>query len=304
MRILITGSKGMIGQRLVRKLGEKHTTVQMSKEMGMDITRSTDCEKASEHVDVIIHAAAELDETKSPEEIWHVNVEGTQNMLHAAEKNDVKQFIFLSSVGVYGDTHEKLNEKSKPNPITTYEKSKYEAEQRVWGMQEVFPVTIIRPALVMGPNTYWEQIFKTVKKGLPLIGKGENAWQMVEVGELIEFIVRCVGNEDAYNEDYIVAEKETHTLKEVVDMIAEIEGVKKPGSIPPILGMAASHVFALQGLLTRKKPLLIPAHVKRLFKHREYDTMKARKLGWKPTLSTREALEKIYFETIGNPKKQ
>lgn len=299
MRILITGSTGMIGKILVNRLGRTHTIVEFSRAKGMNIHSLADCEKVTQHVDVVIHAAAELDESKKSDEMWQTNVEGTRNMLQAAEKNDVHQFIFLSSVGVYGETPEKaIHEKSEQNPITPYEKSKKAAEELVWNMQEVFPVTIIRPALVLGANSYWGQIFKIVKKGFPLIGKGENAWQMIEVHELVDFITRCVGNEDAYNEEFIVAENETHSLREVVNMIAEIQHVKQPGSMPKAVGMIAGHIFLLQGKITGKKPLLIPAHVKRLFKHREYDTTKARKLGWKPTLSTRDALEKTYHELL------
>lgn len=300
MRILITGSTGLIGQRLVQKLGEKHTIVEFSRKKGKDIRSTSDCEKAAHHVDVVIHAAAELDEQKGKDEMWRVNVEGTRNMLEAAEKNDVKQFIFLSSVGVYGDATQKLTEKSTQNPLTTYEKSKKAAEELVWGMQEVFPVTIIRPAIVLGANTYWAGIFKHIRKGFPLIGKGENAWQMVDVDELVDFISLCVGNEETFNEEYLVAEKETHTLREIVNMMADIQHVKHPLSVPKTIGMIAGYFFLAQGKLMGKKPLVIPAHVKRLFKHREYDISKAQKVGWKPKLSTREALEKTYAELNEN----
>lgn len=296
MRVLITGSSGMIGSRLKSRLEGRHTVVEFSRQKGMDITRAADCERALKNVDVVIHAAAELDEMRGHEEMWNVNVEGTKNLLEAAEKNDVRQFIFVSSVGVYGDAKEKLTEKSPADPHTTYEKSKKAAEDLVWGMQEVFPVTIVRPALVLGPNTYWAQIFKIVKKGFPLIGSGENAWQMVDVDDAAGFIAHCVGNEDTYNEDFIVAEKETHTLRKIVDMIAEIEHVKAPGSIPKALGMVAGYVFLAQGKLTGTRPILIPAHIKRLFKNREYDISKALKTGWKPHYSTRAALEKTFKE--------
>lgn len=304
MRILITGSTGMIGSRLVKTLEKAHTIVEFSRKKGFDIRSASDCEKAAQRVDVIIHAAAELDETKTREEVWSVNVDGTRNMVEAAEKNDVKQFIFLSSVGVYGETKNKLDEKSETDPHTIYEKSKKAAEEIVWGMQEVLPVTIIRPALVVGPNSYWEKIFTTIRKGFPLIGKGENAWQMIHVDDLVAFVARCVGNEDAYNELFLVAEKETHTLREVVDMVAEIENVKKAGTIPKTIGMAAGYLFLAHGKLTGKKPLLIPAHVKRLFKHRAYDVSKAMKLGWKPRYTTREALEKTFHELKGEKTRE
>lgn len=302
MRILLTGNTGMIGSRLVKKLENKHTIVGFSRQKGLDITRATDCEKAMKNVDVVIHAAADLDETKKEDELQKINVEGTRNLLEAAEKNDVQQFIFLSSVGVYGETTKKLDEKSELHPQTAYERSKKDAEELVWKMQEVFPVTIIRPALVVGPSGYWKQIFSTIQKGFPLIGKGENAWQMVDADDLVAFIVRCVGNENVYNEAYIVAEKETHTLREVVDMVADILHTKKVGSVPKMVGMAAGYVFLAQGKIFGKKPLLIPAHVKRLFKHREYDISKALETGWKPTYTTQQALEKTYAELVASGK--
>lgn len=296
MHLLITGSTGMIGSRLVEKLKGKHTIIEAARSKGIDITKKEDVQKLMKKVDVIIHAAAEIDETKSRAEVWGTNVEGTRNLLEAAEEHNVKQFIFLSSVGVYGETKQKLDEKSPLNPITPYEVSKKEAEELVWNYQEVFPVTILRPALVMGPNSYWKGIFKIVKKGFPLIGKGENGWQMVHVDEVVSFIEKALHNEDAYNEAFVVAEKEQHTLRDVVNMIADIQSVKRPGTMPKWAGMAISHVFGIQSRLTGKKNLLIPAHVKRLFKHREYDISKAQKLGWKPTLTTYDALKKTYAE--------
>ncbi len=290
----------MIGSEVKGLLQNKHTLVEFSRKNGQDITKKEDCENAMKNVDIVIHAAAELDEANGKEGMWKTNVEGTRNLLEAAEKKDIKQFIFLSSVGVYGDSLDVLSEKNPMNPLTTYERSKKTGEELVLGYQEVFPVTIIRPAIVVGPNRYWAKIFKTIRKGFPLIGKGENGWQMVHVEDVARFIVSCVGNEDTYNEDFIVAENEKHTLREVVDMIAEIQGVKKVGSMPAFLGIAASYVFALQGKLTGTKPLLIPSHVKRLLKNREYDTTKARATGWKPKLSTREALEKTYHELKEN----
>ncbi len=296
MRILITGSTGMIGKRLVEKLKKKHTITEANRRKGINITHKKDCGKIMKNVEVVIHAAAELDETKTEEEIWKTNVEGTVNLLETAEENNIHQFIFLSTVGVYGEQTKKMDENTIGEPITAYERTKTEAEKRVWNYQEVFPVTIIRPALVIGPNPYWSKIFKTIKKGFPLIGEGKNPWQMIEVDDLVAFIEHALGNEEMYNEIYICAEKEVHSLREVVDMIADILHVKKTGTIPKSAGMAISHLFGIYGKIMGKKPLLIPAHVKRLFKHREYDITKALRTGWKPRYSTKEALEKTYRE--------
>lgn len=298
MKILITGSTGMIGQRLVERLKNKHTIVEFSRSKGRDITKLEDVEKAIHGIDIVIHAAAELEETRGEAEMFRTNVGGTRNLLTAAEEEGIEQFIHVSTVGIYGDTKGKIKEDTPTDPHTAYERSKKEAETLVWNMQEVFPVTIIRPAIVVGPNKYWASIFKTIKKGFPLIGKGKNAWQMVHVDDLVDFIVMCIGNDDTYNEAYLVAEQEAHTLREIVDMMADIQKVKRPGSIPIVLGIAVSYFFGIQGKLMGKKPLLTPPHVKRMLKHREYDITKALKTKWKPKHTTKDALEKTYTQLI------
>ncbi|MEK6970608.1 MAG: NAD-dependent epimerase/dehydratase family protein [archaeon] len=296
MKILLTGSTGMIGQSLVKRLGNTHTIVEFARSKGMDITRLEDVEKAIHGVDIVIHAAAELDERKGEEAMRRTNVEGTRNLVTAAEEEGIDQFIHVSTVGVYGETQGKITETSEMNPRTAYERTKKEAEAMVWNMQEVFPVTIIRPAIVVGPNTYWASIFKTIRKGFPLIGKGTHAWQMIQIDDLVEFITLCVGNEETYNEAYLVAEKETHSLREVVNMIADIQHTPRPGTIPTSVGIVLSHLFGIQGKLLGKKPLLTPPHVKRMLKHREYDITKALKTHWKPTHTTRKALEKTFAQ--------
>lgn len=301
MRILLTGSNGFVGKYLLETLKKKkHTVVEFSRSSGGDILNPAAINTSMKNIDIVIHAAAEIDETKPQEELFQTNVQGTKNILTAAEKNKVQQFIYLSTVGVYGNTREKLNEESPIQPLTPYEKSKAEAEKAVFEYQEVFPVTIVRPALVLGPNKYWKSIFKVVEKGFPLIGTGENAWQMVYVKDLVEFIAKCVGNEDAYGETFICAEKETHSLREVVDMISDAQGKKHVGSIPGFLGMGLSYIFLIQSKLTGKKNILIPAHVKRLFKHREYDISKAIRLGWMPRYSTKEAIQETQKELTKN----
>lgn len=294
MKVLLTGSTGMIGKAILAKLPKKYTVIEASRSKGIDITHKEQVEKAMKGVSIVIHAAAQIDETSGYNELRAVNVEGTQNLLDCADHEGIERFIYVSSTGVYGNTTTQLDENSPQEPLTAYEKTKKEAEERVWNMQEVFPVTIIRPPLVIGPNSYWANIFKTIKKGFPLIGKGKNAWQMVDVDDLADFIVKSVEDKKMENEIFLVAEKETHTLREVVDMIADIQHVKRVKTIPKPVGILLSHVFGIQSKLTGKKSLLIPAHVKRLFKHREYKIEKALATGWKPKYSTREALEKTY----------
>ena len=300
MKIFVTGSTGMIGKRIVRFLEKNHEVVECARSKGVNILDYATLEKTMKGCQVVIHAAGEIDETKGENELRRVNVEGTKNVLEAAEKNKVKRFIHVSTVGVYVESKQKIDENAALRTLTTYERTKKEAEDLVRAYQATFNTTLVRSALVMGPNPYWGQIFKIIRKGFPLIGKGENAWQMVHVDDLAGFIVHVLPHPKAKNEIYVVAEKKNHTLREVVDMIADIQHVKHVKTIPKGVGILASYAFALQGKILGKKPLLIPAHVKRLFKNREYDIRKALSTGWKPKYDTYAALEKTYAELKEN----
>ncbi|MDP2665947.1 MAG: NAD-dependent epimerase/dehydratase family protein [Candidatus Diapherotrites archaeon] len=294
MKIFLTGSTGMVGKEVMEKIGNKHMIVECAREKGIDILDYAAVEKAMRGCQIVIHTAGEVDESKPEKEVFAINVEGTQKVLRASQANGVKQFIHISSVAVYGETHEEVNEHSALHPKTAYERSKKAGEDAVREYANRMAITIIRPPLIMGPNGYWKQIFRTVKKGFPLVGKGKNAWQMVHVTDLAGFIIHCIGNKKTAGETFILAEQERHTLREVVDIIADIQGTKKVGHIPYWMGMGIARIFWLIQMTTGKKQLLIPPHVRRLKKHRAYDISKAMATGWKPKLSTKEALTETY----------
>ncbi|MBI4043871.1 MAG: NAD(P)-dependent oxidoreductase [Candidatus Diapherotrites archaeon] len=303
MRVLVTGSKGFIGQAVIKVLQEKgHSIHEFDYSIGQNILRREDLEKALNDAHAVIHLAALTDETKSEKELFEVNVEGTKNVLESAGKAGVKHVIYLSTVGIYGPTtKEALNEESPCNPITPYEQSKKAAEEVVQEYQEVVPITILRSALALGPSTYWAQIFKTVKKGFPLIGKGENKWQIVYIKDLAQAIAFVLGKEEVFGETYLVAEEKGKTLFELVQRIGTLVGRPEIKTIPVWLGMALAHVFALQGKITGKRPLLIPKHVRRMLKERNYDISKLKALGWKPRYDTDAALKET-FEALKEKK--
>ncbi|MEA4899625.1 MAG: NAD(P)-dependent oxidoreductase [Christensenellaceae bacterium] len=110
-RILITGGSGSIGGRLARRLTQQGYHVRVADQvppqtevaefMLADILRQEDMEQATRDMDMVIHLAAIPVENGDSRKIFHVNLEGTFNVLDAAAKNDVKRFVFASSVVVY-----------------------------------------------------------------------------------------------------------------------------------------------------------------------------------------------------------
>ncbi len=294
MKVLVTGSSGFVGKRLCTALEERgHKARKFSRKEGGDLLDPKKIDIAVRGVDAVVHLAAQVDE--EAKDLFKVNVEGTKNLLKACEKGGIEHFIYLSSCGVMGDIHGKVDESAPYKPKTRYEKSKMLGEQAVLSYQEVMHVTVLRSAIVYGENKYWGQLFSYVKNGKPMIGSGGNKWQMVYVDDLVDAIIFVLGNEEASGEVYIVAEEGGETLEEIYLEIGRLVGVsEKPVKSPLALARAVALVLWAMSKLTRRRGIITPSHIERAVRIRDYDISKIKKLGWKPKYGTKKGLKKTF----------
>lgn len=285
-RILVTGSEGFVGKRLVDALQKNgYEVVEFDSRRGQDILNYEHCKKASQGCDAVIHCAAILDES-SPM-LWKVNVEGTENILKASSENKVERFIHLSSAGVHGKQKGIVTEESPFNPETEYEKTKMHAELRVQEFQELIHTTILRPAILLGPNEYWRKIFGLIRKNFPLIGSGKNKWQILYIDDLIDAILFCLANEETKDETFIVAEEKAITLEELCIEIKKALGMEpKLRKIPLWLAKPFAYLY----IIFARKSLITPAHLERLARNREYSIEKIKSFGWKPKWDAKKAI--------------
>jgi len=289
MRILVTGSRGFVGRELVPELkGEGHKVKEFDISLGQDILSKKQCEMACKGIDAVFHLAAVLDEKS--EMLYKVNVEGTENILEAASKARCKQLVYLSTVGVNAGIKGIVDEKSAYQPVTSYEKSKVEAEKLVLEFQEMVPITVVRSALVIGPNKYWKQIAEYIGKGRPLVGSGKQVWQVIHVEDLASALLFVLGRKECMNETFVVAEKEKHSLVELFAEVREGLGLEGKGKSVP------AWMAKLKASLSGGKGIAIKEHVERLARERNYNTKKIEALGWKPKVGMKEAVKKTLEE--------
>jgi nucleoside-diphosphate-sugar epimerase len=285
MKILVTGASGFLGKELVSELkNKKHDVFEYSIDGGKDILNKTQLKESLKNIDTVIHLAAILDNNNP--KLWEINVLGTKNIIEECATSKVKKFILLSSTGVYGETSATLNENSEVKPENLYEKSKYEAEQIVLNHQEELHVNVIRSAMILGPNTYWKNMFKILEKGFPLPCRGQNHFQIIYVKELINVILHVMDNGEP-GEIYLASGKERWTLREFCKKTKGLLGKKEiVWSVPAIL-------LIIIGKITGKK-IISADNIRHLCKERKYDLTKLNSIGYIQTIH----MEKAIMETI------
>ncbi len=209
-RVLITGGAGYLGYHLAQDLPRRGVAFMALNDIAPFIegdypddallvtqdVRDADGMYRLIHdnkIDIIIHCAAALP-LWSREEIFSTNISGLRNTLEQARKCKVERFIFVSSTAVYGvpEKHP-LVEEDELVGVGPYGTTKIEGETICNEFRdEGMCVTIIRPKTFIGTARLgvFQILYDWVDAGkrIPIIGKGENLYQLLEVTDLIEAI--------------------------------------------------------------------------------------------------------------------
>lgn len=287
MKILVTGSSGFLGKEVIKTLQKKHTIVKYDFIEGKNILDKVELFESLKGIDIVIHLAAII-ENENPN-LWEVNVKGTKNLVEQSIKQKVKKIIYLSSTGVYGCPNRKVNEKTKTNPENKYEKSKLEAENILLAQQEKICISIIRSAMIFGPNNYWQKMFLMLKKDFPLPLKGENTFQMTPINELTRAIELLI-KRGKCGETYLIACEEKITLNKFCELSKKHLGMKntKIKHVPTWVGEIFGKII--------KSKTLTNENIRHLGKERNYDIRKIKKLGYKQKEKIEEQIKKVINE--------
>ena len=233
-RILITGANSYIGvsfENHLKKWPEKYCvdTVDMQDQSWKTYDFSG--------YDAVYHVAgiAHSDSGKISEEraklYYAVNTDLAVETAQKAKAEGVKQFIYMSSAIVYGNSASIVKEKNitretRPEPANCYGDSKLQAEFGLLPLRDnSFKVVILRPPMVYGRNSKGNYpILSKLAQKLPVFPVVKNQRSMLYIENLVEFVRLMIDNEETgifwpQNEEY------TNT-SELVSMIAAAHGKK------------------------------------------------------------------------------
>jgi nucleoside-diphosphate-sugar epimerase len=315
---LITGGSGFLGINLVRYLLAKNEQVRVFDLADFDYPEKNKIEfikgdirdkskvaESMKGIDVVVHTAAALPLYKK-EDIFSTDVEGTNNLLESAKINNVKRFIHISSTAVYGiPDHHPLCETDQLDGVGPYGKAKIAAEELcVEFRQKGVCVSIIRPKSFVGPERLgvFALFYDWAKDGknFPMIGKGNNRYQLLAVEDLCLAIYLCATKDkQLVNDTFNIGAKEFTAMKEDYQAVLDKAGFGKKvigfPAWPMILTLRVLELFHLSPLY---KWVYETAH-----KDSFVAIEKAqRALGFNPQYSNKQALVRNYEWYIKNLK--
>tara|TARA_B100001057_G_C22604679_1_gene854170 strand:- start:46 stop:855 length:810 start_codon:yes stop_codon:yes gene_type:complete len=231
MKIFISGTSGYIGKNLFNVIKKKNQDVvginRKKIENSLTIEQFKEIEIKKDNI--FIHCAG-LAHAKSSKykSFYSANVSYTKNLALLAEQKKFSKFIFISSIGVYGNSNKTVTVLSKDEPYDAYTRSKLEAELE---LKKIFKnsrckLVIVRPPLVVGKNAPGNiQAIEWLLHYFPVtpFASIKNCKSIVKLETLCEIL----SNIDLLDEKILIpSEKEALSTKEIFDLVASFHNKK------------------------------------------------------------------------------
>ena len=297
MKYLVTGGAGFIGSYITKRLVEEEEQVVVidnlntGKEKNLesikdkidfvkgDILDKNLLEDITRNIDGVFHQAALAsvqDSFSKPDEYYNVNVNGTENILELAKKNNFK-VVYASSSSIYGNPKRiPIEESDEKNPINPYAKTKLEKEElaKIYSKMGV-KVIGLRYFNVFGKGQSKEyagvlKLFleRIRDKSPPKInGDGTQARDFVHVSDVVNSNIMSM-NSDVNHAFFNVGTGTSITILDLAKTIIKSSGL----NLEPVFGPA------LKGDVQKTTANI--------------DLIKE-KIGWKPTIVLEEWIDEI-----------
>src|SRR5215475_3509416 len=277
MATLVTGASGFLGSHITRQLVARGEPVRVLLRASSnnraiadlpleyvtgDLRDAASLAKALSGVERVFHVAADYRLwAKRKRDIYDSNVGGTKNLLEAAKRAGVSQFIYTSTVATIAVDRpqhpDEFTDAKLEEMVGHYKRSKWQAERLVRdAAKQGFPAIVAMPTTPVGP---WD--WKPTPTGKIILdflnGKMPG---YVETGLNFVGVEQCAAGHIMVSEKGTVGERyllgaENLTLKSVLDILAEITGLPAPSlKIPHGLALGVAYAETVFSRLIGREP--------------------------------------------------
>ncbi len=234
-KVLITGANSYIGTSF-----EKYVCEHYSQEFDVhtiDMIDGSWRTKTFSPYDIIYHVAGiahadvgNVDEA-TKKKYYAVNTDLAIETAKKAKDEGVKQFVFMSSAIVYGDSApygeiKRITASTEPSPANFYGDSKWQADKGVRELaDENFTITVLRPPMIYGKGSKGNYpTLASMAKKLPIFPDVQNERSMLYIENLCEFLAQVMIRGECGI--FWPQNKEYTRTSDMVRMIAEVSGHK------------------------------------------------------------------------------
>ena len=240
-KILITGANSYIGTSLEKYLRQWPEDYHVDT---VDMIDGSWRQKDFHGYDSVFHVAgiAHQKETRKNAHLYYeINRDLAVETARKAQTDGVSQFIFLSSMSIYGVDTGVITPQTMPRPKSYYGKSKWEAELKLSEIgNPTFKIAILRPPMIYGLDCKGNfQTLVKLARMLPVFPKMANQRSMLYIDNLMEFVKEII--DEKRLGIFFPQNKEYVNTYEMVKMLGESIGRKiYPDYLSPILIMIGS----------------------------------------------------------------
>lgn len=224
-RILITGKNSYIGDSFAQYVSEKNSYTVDTVDMQSDEWENADFSL----YDSVVHVAAIVhrkNKEVTQQMYFEVNSDLAFNVAKKAKDSGVKQFVFMSSMSVYGMNTGVISKDTKINPANYYAMSKADAEKRIQKLAcENFTVTIVRPPMVYGKGCKGNYVtLANFAKKRPFFAQYKSQRSVIYIDNLSAFLKKAI--DERLSGVFCPQDKNYISTSEMIRKIAEINGRK------------------------------------------------------------------------------
>jgi nucleoside-diphosphate-sugar epimerase len=266
--IALIGGSGFLGNSLAKKIKPEQNFIYdirpsiefLDNWTYLDVTKDDQLIKCLDSNQIIINLAAEhKDNIRPKQKYYDVNVGGAKNICAAASKKNIKTIVFISSVAVYGFSHDYISESQTLNPISDYGRSKAlaEAVYKEWQLEDAKNRTlvIIRPTVIFGPKNrgnLYNLIAQINNRKFFMIGNGKNIKSVAYVENVTDFILFALNFRPGVHL-YNYVDEPQYTMNSLIELIYKCLN-RKPSTIriPFLFGILVGYVFDIYSYFVNK----------------------------------------------------